>query len=312
MYMAFNESDDSTAMGVTLSYAGQTGSFRDNIYCSNYVDTGCHMGNNECRMSAAIINHKVMTQADGDGMRVATLMQRSIGYIFNQTLTESYWSKCAYLYDGADSYNVNLGCGSTATTPQECENRHAAYYNMCSSDGGTSYHHCTATDPEVANRMCRCDTCDTAYGTITPPRFKNDETCFYEMPALIVDHDDQSSFTPSNTNHLRDSIKQRVASDASTGQHQEWNEVVIDERLLLPMIEKDPTHSVVAFFYVDGASMWVEDAKRLATSMRDRFQEQYHVSGVPDIPVVLLDSRNVFTNSSGPFKLGTSESHVVV
>jgi len=311
MYMAFDETDDSTALGVTLSYAGQTGSFLDNIYCSNYVDTGCHVGDNECRMSAAMINHKVMIQADGDGFRVAPLMQRNIGYIFNQTLTENYWTKCAFLYDGADSYNVNLGCGATAPIPQDCDNPNAAYFDMCTTDGGDSYHHCTATDPEVVSRKCRCDTCDPPYGSITPPHFKNDEVCFYEMPALIVDYDDPSSFTPSNTNHLRDSLKQRVASDLTTGQHQEWNEVVIDERLLLPLIQQDPTHTIVAFFYVDGASLWVETAKQLATQMRDRFQEHYHVSGVPDIPVVLLDSRNVFTGTDGPFKLDTTHSVAV-
>jgi len=261
-------------------------------------------------MSAALINHRIMVQADGDGWRVVPLMQRSVGYIFNQSLSEDYFGKCSFLYDGADSYNVNLGCGNTATNPHECSNPNSAYYNMCTADGGDTYHHCTATDTEVVSKKCKCETCSPVYGTVDPPRFKSDEACYYEMPALIVDHDNPSDFTPSKTNHLRESIRQRVTSDDGTGQRQEWNEVVIDERLLLPQIQRDPTHTIVAFVYVDGAGD--QSALQEATSMRDKFQETYSVSGVPDIPVIKLDARNDFTQSGGPFMLTSPQSRVDV
>jgi len=309
--MDFNETDDTTKLGVTISFAGQTDSFLDNVYCSGYVDTECFQGLNDCRMSAAMINHKIMIQNQDAGWKVVPLMNRAVAYIFNQSLTENYFGKCAFLYDGSDSYNVNVGCGQTAPIPQDCSNPNAAFYDMCTSDGGSTYHHCIATDPEVVDRKCKCETCDPVYGAVDPPKYKSDETCFYEMPALIVDPDNPRDFTPSNTNHLRDSIKQRVASDNSTGQHNEWNEVVIDERLLLSEIQRDPTHTIVAFIYVDGVQTGVETAQQMATSMRDKFQETYRVTGVPDIPVIKLDARNDFTLSDGPFKL-TSQNRVAV
>jgi len=308
--MAFDESNDDTALGVSVTFPGQTRSFDENLFCNGYskTNTGCFNGLNDCRMSAVHINHKVMVQAQGSGWKVQPLMGRTVGVIFNQTLTENYFGKCTYLFDGADSYNVNYGCGDSAPGPASCDNPNSAFYNKCTTDGGASYHDCSATDPEITSRMCK----GPDYGTITPPQFKSAATCFYEMPALLVPHDDPSSFTPSSTNHLRDAMKQRVLSDSTTGQSQEWNEVVIDEKLLIPQINADPTHTILAFVYLDGTWMSARDAKGYATRMRDQFQEAYGVQGVPDIPVIELDARNDFTQSGGPFKLPSSLKSVVV
>lgn len=304
MYMAFNASDDSTALGVTLSYAGQTGSFDENIFCQGYADTQCYKGQSDCRMSGAVLNHKVMVRQQGqygNESVVVPLMNRAIGYVFNQTLVEDYFGKCTFLFDGASSYNVNQGCGASAPPPASCDNEHSAFHNMCTNDGGVTYHHCIATDLQVASRKCKCESCDPPYGGVTPPRFKTDEICYYEMPALIVPHDDPESFTPSGTNHLRDALKQRVLSDNQTNQNQEWNEVIIDNRLLIPQIKRDPTHTIVAFFYVSGGSASDEAAQQMATNMRDQFQQAYGVSA-GGIPVVELDARSDFMASGGPFK----------
>lgn len=309
MYMAFDESNDSTALGVTISYVGQTGSFDDNFFCEGYTDTTCYQGQADCRLSAAILNHKVMvrqTNTDGViGTVVQPLMSRAIGYVFNQTLVENYFGKCTYLYDGAAQLKLNQGCGAVAPLPADCDNEHSAFHNMCTSDGGATYHHCIATDPEVVSQKC------APYGEVTPPTHPGDVTCFYEMPALIVPHEDPKSFSPSGTNHLRDALKQRVEGDLVTNQAMEWNEVIIDNRLFLPQLNYDPTHTITAFFYVIGSSMSDEAAQHLATSMRDQFQETYGVKGVGDIPVVELDARNDFATSGGPFKL-PSASRVVV
>jgi hypothetical protein len=305
MYMGFNASNDSSPLGVTISFAGQTGAFNDNIYCTGYVNTSCYQGNNDCRMSTAVINHQVMTQQQDNGRKVAPLMNRAIGYVFNQTLTENYFGKCAYLYDGADSLNVNYGCGMTAHGSNSCDDKQSAYYNQCTNDGGTSYHTCTRSDPEITGMLCKCESCSPQVDGIVPPQHKNDQTCIYEMPALIVP--DPSSFSPPSDapNHLRDAMKQRVQGDEITNQQQEWNEVVIDERLLLPQIDFDPTHTIVAFVYVNGAALGSEQAQGLATAMRDEFQRTYRVSGngVADIPVIELNAIEDFTQSGGPFKL---------
>jgi hypothetical protein len=315
-YMAFNESDDSTALGVTLSYAGKTDSFDENIHCEGYADTYCYQGQSDCRMSGAVLNHKVMVRDHqgqyGNETVVVPLMNRPIGYVFNQSLVENYFGKCTYLFDGAASFNLNQGCGASAPPPNSCDSERAAFHDMCTSDGGDTFHRCTATDPEVTSRKCKCESCDTPYGEINPPRFKTDETCYYEMPALIVPYEDPESFSPSSTNHLRDALKQRVLSDDQTNQHQEWNEVIIDNRLLIPQINYDPTHTIVAFFYVAGGSVSDEAALSMATIMRDQFQHSYGVSGVGDIPVVELDARNDFRTSGGPFKLPPPPSHIAI
>lgn len=313
MYMGFNVSNDSSPLGVTISFAGIPQSFGENIYCHGYVNTSCYKGNNDCRMSTAVINHLVMTQQQDSGRKVALLMNRAVGYVFNQTLTENYFGKCAYLYDGADSLNVNYGCGMSAHGTASCDNPTSAFYNQCTNDGGNTHHTCTRSDSEITGMLCKCETCSPQVDGIQPPQHKNDQTCIYEMPALIVE--DPSSWDPPSdaTNHLRDAMKQRVQGDEITNQQQEWNEVVIDERLLLPQIEYDPTHTIVAFVYVTGASLGSEEAHGLATNMRDEFQSTYHVSGngVADIPVIELNALEDFTQSSGPFKLPAQYSVTV-
>merc|ERR1711865_1094282 len=201
----------------------------------------------------------VMVQAQGSGWKVQPLMGRTVGVIFNQTLTENYFGKCTYLLDGAASYNVNYGCGDSAPGPASCDNPNSAFYNKCTTDRGASYHDCSATDPAITSRMCK----GPDYGTITPPQFKSAATCFYEMPALLVPR-------------------------------------------------ADPTHTILAFVYLDGTSTSARDAKGYATRMRDQFQEAYGVQGVSDIPVIELDARNDFTQSGGPFKLPSSLKSVVV
>lgn len=311
MYMDFDASNDSSAIGVTIGFAGNPKSFDDNLFCNGYVDTGCFHGNNDCRMSAAIMNHKVMVGEVADdghpnatGYKVEPLMARAIGYIFNQTLTENYFGKCVFLYDGATALNVNQGCGGSAPVPASCDNPNSAFYNMCTNDGGKSYHHCNATDPEIEGKKCKCESCSEPYGTMIPPQYRyTQDQCFYEMPALIVPHDDPGSFIPSSTNHLRDAMKQRVLGDESSGQTQEWTEVVIDDRLLIPQLKLDPTHTIVAFVYAIGADMGPEDGLAYATKMRDQYQQKYGVVGVGDIPVIELDAIHDFTQSGGPFKL---------
>lgn len=310
MYMGFDESNDTSPLGVTISFAGVPDSFHGNIFCEGYApdETHCHNGGADCGMSGAILNHKMQITQQNNGSKVAPLMDRGVGYVFNQTLTENYFGKCAYLYDGANTLNVNSRCGATAHGTADCDDTKSAFYNQCTSDDGTSYHTCTRDDPEISGKMCKCESCSPQYGTIDPPHQKADETCFYEMPALIVPADGPKSFTPSGTNHLRDALNQRVQGDHQPDQ---WNEIVLDEKLLIPQFHHDPTHTILAFVYVVGSSMDAEMAQSYANGMRDDFQKIYRVSGVPDIPVIELNAQIDFTQVGGPFKLA-SEHRVVV
>lgn len=299
MYMGFDASDDASPLGVTISFAGNTSSFQSNLFCHGYADTDCFRGNADCRMSAAVLNQYVGTQPQGSGSQVVPLMGRSIGYVFNQTMAETYFGKCTFLFDGAASLNVNVGCGGTANGGADCSDPHSAFYDMCTDDG-TSFHHCVAGDSQVESKKCKGD----SYGTMNPPQHQSDPVCYYEMPALIVPYDDPKSFHASQTNHLRDAMKERV----QTGVTQDWNEIIIDNRLLIPQINVDPTHTIVAFVYYSGGSTPTATAQQMATAMRDGFQQQYRVNGVGDIPVIEMDAHNDFTQSGGPFKLPTTHS----
>jgi hypothetical protein len=295
LYMDFDENDDTSQMGVTISMAGQLTSFNDNLFCSPLMGTQCFEGQADCRMSASLFNHKVLVS----GNQLAPTMSRPVGYVFNQNLTEQYWGKCAYIWDGADSRSLNNGCGMGAQG-QQCGDHRSAFYNQCNTDP-TEPHNCTRNDFEVSSRLCKCEApiCAENYGAVEPPEDKFGATCFYEMPALVYGDS-------TTTNHLRDSLKQRVHNQGNdTAMTQEWNEVVIDDRLLIPKIRDHPADAIWAFVCVITDDH--KDACDVAVAMRDEFTTAYNVSGT--IPVVQLKG-NDFSATGGPFALPPA-SHIV-
>lgn len=291
MYMSFDENNDDSQLGVTISMAGQTSTFDANVFCSDMMGTQCYQGQADCRMSSSLFNHKVIV----NGNSLTPTMSRPIGYIFNQELTETYWSKCSFIFDGATSQNLNNGCGIGAGAGG-CGDPRSAFADKCGRDGDDAQlHNCTRDDPEITGRFCKCDAdfCSDSYGTITPPSQKADEVCFYEMPALIYD-------ASTTTNHLRDSVKQRVLNQGDdTALTGEWNEIVIDNRLLIPKVREDPTNAIWGFVCMH-PSTDQPNACELAVAMRDEFQTKYNVSGT--IPVVAMDPTADFSVTGGPFK----------
>lgn len=243
-------------------------------------------------MSASLFNHKVIVNSN----RLAPTMDREVGYVFDQALTENFWGKCAYIWDGANFNSLNSGCGGGATGNADCGNRdccadhNSAFYNQC---GNTEKHDCTRDDIEVSSRLCKGE----SYGVVDPPAQPTGATCFYEMPALIYGDS-------STTNHLRDSVKQRVALQGNTtwmtGQ---WNEVVIDGRLLIQKIQSDPAGAIRAFVCVPSDRHPL--ACDMAKAMRDEFLTAYGVTG--SIPVLRLDTTADFTKTGGPFSLPDSQ-----
>jgi len=251
-------------------------------------------------MSASIYNHKVIVSSQ-DVMSPA--MDRYVGYVFNQTLVETYFGKCSWLFDGATGFRLNNGCGTGASGEAKCDNPDAAFYDMCYLEQPS--HKCKRDDPDIVNSLCKCEPplCDVPYGTVVPPQRKQGyQQCFYEMPALYLDPDDPSDASITKTNHLRDSLKQRVHNQKDYDDvMQEWNEVIIDNRLLIPEIRRDPAHTIVAFVY----SSTRPASQQLAENMRDEFMQHYHVNEVDKIPVIGMDLSANFTEAGGPFILPT-------
>lgn len=297
MYMAFDENDDTTHMGVTISMAGQTSTFNDNLFCSELMGTECYDGQADCRMSASLFNHKVLV----NGTQLSPTMSRPIGYVFNQNLTETYWGKCTYIWDGSDSKDLNNGCG-TGAQGNSCGDHRSAFWNQCDTNP-TEAHNCTRDDIEVTGRLCKCEPpmCEENYGVVEPPALPADATCFYEMPALVYG-------ASTTTNHLRDAVKQRVTNQGVDSMlTAEWNEVVIDDRLLIPKIRTDPTDAIWAFVCVITPD--IPQACDEAVAMRDEFLTAYNVTGT--IPVVQLDATADFATSGGPFALPPARQIIV-
>merc|ERR1711865_868066 len=72
-----------------------------------------------------------------------------------------------------------------------------------------------------------------------------------------------------------------------------WNEIVLDQLLLLPDMQQDPARAVPAFLYTQKMG---DVAKKAAESARDEYCKYNKVA---PIPVVMVDNVHVCPN--GPF-----------
>merc|ERR1712232_809585 len=105
-----------------------------------------------------------------------------------------------------------------------------AFANICPSTGKT----CTAADIEVTNALCE----PSGSGPHKIPDTDLDFQCMWSGPALDYPR-------PASADHLRDMVNARVTRQNGTDSMgrpliEQWNEVVLDERLLVPAMEEDP------------------------------------------------------------------------
>merc|ERR1719328_605296 len=112
-------------------------------------NTTCSNGMADCRMSASLINHKMMLSSTTGKISIG--LSRSTGYIFNQTLVESTLARCAYIWDGATNNRYNIGCGDGCPGNDCSKGSMSAFFNICPSTGKT----CTADDNEVKRAFCK-------------------------------------------------------------------------------------------------------------------------------------------------------------
>lgn len=127
------------------------------------------------------------------------------------------------------------------------------------------------------------------YGPVKiPPAGDQGYQCFYSGPALNYPKQDQP-------NHLREMVAQRFSNELSTGDYKTHNEVILDERLLIPALFHDPALVIPAFVY----SLAQEDrgGRKQAENMRDKFCKTY---GVGKIPVIGINDVSDF-RPNGPF-----------
>jgi len=270
LYMGFDPRDDSSPLGVTISMQNEWA-----IYCSE-VGVGCYQGHADCRFSASLYNHNMMLDRKSHGIKIT--MSRVAGIVFNQTEVEKSIGKCSYMFDGAsfNRYNGACGCGATSF---ECDNPHSAFGNICPSTGKT----CKVEDQEVA--QCSCE--------VMPEPNRSDVTQCYWSGAGMDRHRVQP-----HADQTRKMVKARLrhqdGSDSSD-RLEYWNEVVVDEHLMLERLRADPVPVIPAFVYLKGNSAGIKFARK----MRDDYALEFSVRA--EIPLVALDPSVDVTTGHGPF-----------
>jgi len=293
-YMGFDETDPASPIGLVASMASQPSSFYKNIFCSVQPNplgnTSCSEGRTDCRMSASLYNHKMLISSKTGSPLLG--LSRATGYVFNHTLVENQVGRCSYVWDGASDKKYNVGCGGGA--PGDCGSNTSAFADICPSTGKI----CTATDPESVRGYCKGYLGGTEE---VPPTHEGHDQCSFPGPA--IDYRRQAGWKAA-TSYMRDMATNRTkfsnGSDSEGPNVEKWNEVVIDERLLLPLIDYDPAVAIPAFLYVSGPPQ----NKQMAQAMRDEFCK---FNSVDKIPIIQCIKATDTMPAAGPFSLGEPE-----
>jgi len=202
-------------------------------------------------------------------------MGRVAGIVINQTLVESSMGKCSYMFDGATYFRYNGGCGCSSNSAS-CTNPQSAFGNECPSTNKT----CATEDKEVA--QCSCEVMGTRSG-------RYEDACFWKGAGFDTA---QARHTSDQTRQM---VKERLKLDGSDLEY--WNEIVVDEHLMLEQLREDPVPVIPAFIYIKGNPMGLDSAR----TMRDDYVLQFSVK--KQIPLIAVDDEESFPFffKSGPF-----------
>lgn len=275
LYKGFDENDDNSPVGVTISMQNEWA-----LYCSD-VGAGCFEGHVDCRFSASLFNHKVILDRAKNSIKLT--MDRLVGIVFNPYLVETKFGKCSYMFDGAsfNRYNGACGCSSTVT---DCDDPTSAFGDVCPSTNKK----CELQDEEVA--QCSC-------ANMEEPTQSDVEQCYFTGAAMdrqSVNHD---------IDQTRDMIKARLRHQDGTDSNDRleyWNEVVIDEHLMIEELNNDPTFVLPAFIYKKGDDV----ALTMAKELRKAYVGNYTMSTPP--PLIAVDTEVDVNTVDGPFSFESS------
>merc|ERR1712146_633718 len=148
-----------------------------------------------------------------------------------------------------------------------------------------------ASDTEVSS--CSCDNMGLTDRSDVPQ-------CYFKGPAFEAGSEDQT----------RTMMKNRVSHQDSqaNGEHNDrleyWNEIIVDETLMIDQLTVDPAPVIPAFVYVKSNPAGIMQAR----SMRDQYVEQYSVPG--EIPLIAIDDIMSVgsANGQGPFSVESDEA----
>jgi len=313
-YTGFDKNDDESPLGVTISmqhtwalYCG-TGSadpgsgLFDPGSSWSPTDAGCyeghaHFAHADCRLSASLYNNQ-MGPLNAYGAITQT-WGRVAGIVINQTMVESSLGKCSYMFDGVTYNRYNRGCGC-ASTRFSCTNPESAFGNVCPStniDGPFAYQICATEAKEVA--QCSCDAMDIGIWTGRTESVGADGVgvprpqCFFKGAGFDTTRVQHSS------DQTRQMVKERLKHQWGTGRYMndvdDWNEIVIDEHLMLEQLREDPEPVIPAFVYIKSNPEGLDYARK----MRDDYVLQFSVK--KQIPLIAVDHLRSPWSASGPF-----------
>jgi len=290
-FYGYDRWNPSSASGITITWLKDTDSKLE-LYCSavpgNDAD-GCYQGSADCRMSGMIHNHQLPLEAN----HMLTFAGRNVGVVFNQELVEKYFGKCSFIYDGASNNRYNHGCGAIpAASDINCDSPYSPYADHCHSSNAV----CTANDPEVYSAEC-----DQVGGHATLQH----SGCMHKGPAYNISVADiVSHYDGDKMWETQDQLRTMVDDRFNVQQSHDcgtmcWNEVIIDERLLLTQLWWDPATAVDAIVYLRGH----QSAQAKAVQIQQSFKRNWGV----EPPVVSADaSCNVQQpDACGPFETPT-------
>jgi len=218
---------------------------------------------------------------------VKITMDRCSGIVFNQSLVQTSMGKCSFQFDGASFNRYNGACGCSSVTT-DCDNEESAYGNVCPSTGKT----CKVTDKEIAN--CACDIKDEE------PTETTDLQCYWKG----------AGFDGGNVQWSEDQTRKMVlqrlrhqeeSNDDPNDKLEYWNEVVIDEHIMLDHLRQDSAPVISAFVYVKGCPGGVAAAQE----MRKDYTSQFKVPVT--IPIVAVDNEVDVSTADGPFFVENAE-----
>lgn len=262
-YMHYNPSVGTGPYGVTIRFL-KSNPDSWGFFCG----TPCHKGWADCRVSASILNQKVMVVNN----RVEAALDDPIGMVFNQTAIETKLGKCYYSYDGGTDlrYNFGCGCGSASTN---CSDPQCAY-NMIDPKTGKKM---TPNSTEISR--CHCSSPNDA------------QNCgYFKGPAFFPD---------AGANELNDMLQQRIRLQAGGIQKLDWDEVIIDGRLLNDMLLNDPESAISAFVWIKTGGSTDASNKATAQKLSQSFNEKYKFQRTTVI--ALSTQQDVY--QGGPFQL---------
>lgn len=280
LYNGFDENDPKSPLGLTISMPAPGDSFYKNIFCSSFHnpvgEQSCSTDTADCKLSASLVNHKIMIK-NGTGTMLLP-MSRNTGFVIDTDMVEQELARCSYFFDGETGHRVNRGCGLGAVG-NSCNASNGAYQNICPSTGKI----CTASDPEVTS-----DICSSFGGSVRiPETLAGWNQCL--IPGAAINYHGQQGWSPQVNHNLRNMMNMRIrlkSGDSEGPNVEKWNEVVIDEELLLHRMKSDPASVIRAFIYRKHPT---DIFKRQAAKMRDEFYEIGNFNDEPQIPIIAWD-----------------------